>query len=56
VRLRWQERNGPAVEPPSVRGFGTRLIERACEYELEGEVELNHAPGGFSCELLFPVR
>jgi two-component system CheB/CheR fusion protein len=55
VRLRWQERHGPAVEPPAVRGFGTRLIERACEYELEGEVELNYAPSGLSCELVFPI-
>jgi two-component system CheB/CheR fusion protein len=55
VRLRWQERDGPAVGPPAARGFGTRLIERACEYELEGEVELNYAPSGLSCELVFPI-
>jgi two-component system, chemotaxis family, CheB/CheR fusion protein len=56
VRLRWQERHGPAVEPPKTKGFGTRLIERACEYELEGEVELVYAPDGLSCELVFPVK
>jgi two-component system CheB/CheR fusion protein len=56
VRLRWQERHGPKIGPPAVNGFGTRLIERACEYELEGEVELNYAPSGLSCELVFPVR
>jgi two-component system CheB/CheR fusion protein len=55
VRLRWQERHGPMVEPPAARGFGTRLIERACEYELGGEVELEYAPDGLSCELVFPV-
>lgn len=27
-RLRWQETGGPLVEPPSRRGFGSRLIER----------------------------
>jgi two-component system, chemotaxis family, CheB/CheR fusion protein len=56
LRLRWQERHGPVVGPPREKGFGTRLIERACEYELGGKVELEYAPGGLSCELLFPVR
>jgi two-component system CheB/CheR fusion protein len=38
------------------KGFGTRLIERAASYELEGEVELEYAPNGLFCELVFPVR
>ena len=56
VRLRWQERNGPTVEPPAEKRFGTRLIERACGYELEGKTELNYAPEGLSCELAFPLK
>jgi two-component sensor histidine kinase len=44
------------VEAPSEKGFGTRLIERAASYELEGEVELEYAPDGLFCELVFPVR
>jgi two-component system CheB/CheR fusion protein len=56
VRLRWQEHHGPAVEAPTEKGFGTRLIERASAYELEGEVELEYPPSGFFCELVFPVR
>jgi two-component sensor histidine kinase len=56
VRLRWQERHGPTVEPPAEKRFGTRLIERACSYELEGSAELNYAPEGLSCELDFPLR
>jgi PAS domain S-box-containing protein len=28
-RLRWQECGGPRVEPPTRRGFGSRLIERS---------------------------
>ena len=55
VRLRWQESQGPNVEPPAEKRFGTRLIERACSYELEGAVELNYAPEGLSCELDFPL-
>jgi two-component system CheB/CheR fusion protein len=55
VRLRWQERDGPTVQASADKGFGTRLIERAAVYELEGDVELEYAPGGLSCELVFPV-
>jgi two-component system, chemotaxis family, CheB/CheR fusion protein len=55
VRLRWQERDGPPVAPPQEKSFGTRLIERACTHELDGEVELKYAPEGLRCELLFPL-
>lgn len=55
VRLRWDETGGPAVESPAEKGFGTRLIERACTYELEGEVELHYPPHGLHCEVIFPV-
>ena len=55
VRLQWQERHGPQVEPPTKKGFGMQLIERACSYELEGEVELDYAPEGLTCKVVFPV-
>jgi PAS domain S-box-containing protein len=55
LHLIWQERDGPAVEPPQQRGFGTQLIERACTHELEGEVELDYTPGGLRCEVIFPL-
>ncbi|MGH6895388.1 MAG: chemotaxis protein CheB [Geminicoccaceae bacterium] len=55
VRLLWQERGGPPVEPPGEKGFGMRLIERACTYELEGEVELEYVPDGLRCEVVFPL-
>jgi two-component system CheB/CheR fusion protein len=56
LRLSWQEQGGPRVELPSEKGFGTRLIERASAYELEGEVELNFAPDGLRWEVTFPLR
>jgi two-component sensor histidine kinase len=43
------------VEPPAERGFGTRLIERACTYELAAEVELDYRFGGLRCEVMFPL-
>jgi len=39
--------------PPAEKGFGTRLIERACSYELEGEVELDTPPPVYVVEWCF---
>ena len=50
--LRWTERNGPPVEPPTRRGFGTRMIERGLAAEFKGKVELSFAPDGLVCTLI----
>lgn len=55
VRLDWRERDGPAVRPPGHRSFGSRLIERACSYELEGGARLDFAPDGLRCSIDFPL-
>ena len=55
LRLRWEERGGPAVEPPDRKGFGTRLLEDVVSQELKGTAELSHRPEGFSYQLVFPV-
>jgi two-component system CheB/CheR fusion protein len=55
LHLVWREHDGPAIEPPTEKGFGMRLIERACTHELEGEMELDYAPGGLRCEVIFPL-
>jgi PAS domain S-box-containing protein len=51
LRLRWQERGGPPVEPPEVRGFGTQLIEYVTARELGGPAELSFAPEGLAAEI-----
>ncbi len=55
IRLRWEERGGPVVRPPVQTGFGIRLIRIACQFELEGEARLDHAPEGLTCEIVFPA-
>jgi two-component sensor histidine kinase len=55
ARLTWPEHDGPPVKPPECKGFGTRLIERAGTFELEGEAELDYARDGLRCEVSFPV-
>ena len=52
----WTERDGPLVRPPSRRGFGTRLIERATAAEFAGEVKLEYAPEGLRWRLSAPYR
>ncbi|SFH46328.1 two-component system, chemotaxis family, CheB/CheR fusion protein [Palleronia marisminoris] len=55
IRLTWAECGGPPVANEVPRGFGTRLIERACTYELEGTAELRFTPKGLTAEIVFPV-
>jgi two-component sensor histidine kinase len=55
LRLRWLESGGPAVEPPSRRGLGSRMIERSIPTELGGSVALRFDPAGVICELEFPL-
>lgn len=51
LRLRWQEAGGPTVEPPTRRGFGSRLIENLLAAELNGEVQVSYEPSGLICEV-----
>lgn len=55
LRLRWSEKDGPLVEPPSRKGFGSRVIERGLAHELDGEVELDFRPQGVVCTIDMPA-
>lgn len=48
LELVWCERGGPAVEPPTQRGFGLRMIA-ALAIDLGGTVELGFEPEGLVC-------
>ncbi|MGI3903254.1 MAG: HWE histidine kinase domain-containing protein [Janthinobacterium lividum] len=54
LRLRWEEKDGPPVVPPSRRGFGSRVIEQGLAYELGGTVDLKYQQGGVVCTIDFP--
>ena len=56
LRLRWAEQGGPAVAPPSRKGFGSRLIERSLTLELGGKVTLGYAPDGVVCTIDAPLE
>lgn len=51
LSLRWEESDGPRVEPPGRRGFGTRMIERALAAETDGKAGLDFRPAGLVCEI-----
>ena len=55
LQLQWEERDGPAVEPPRRRSFGTKLIERVGSHELDGRTQLIYAPEGVRCEMDIPL-
>ena len=51
LTVRWVERGGPPVREPPVRGFGSRLIEKALATELRGKVQLSFPAAGVECEI-----
>jgi PAS domain S-box-containing protein len=55
IVLRWQEKDGPPVTPPSRKGFGSRVIERGLGHELEGTVGLDYPADGVICTINFPA-
>ena len=54
LHLIWSETNGPPVEVPTKRSFGTRLIETLGR-QLEGDVKLTYEPTGFVYALDVPL-
>lgn len=54
LRIAWEERGGPTVEPPRRKGFGSRLIERGLGRETGGVFQLNYDPAGVSCVIDLP--
>lgn len=55
LKLRWLERNGPPVVRPDRQGFGTRLLERGIQAELQGTTSIEHPSAGVRCEIGIPL-
>ena len=51
LTIEWSEAGGPPVQPPTRRGFGTRLIERGLSAELRSQVKMDFRPTGLSCAI-----
>jgi PAS domain S-box-containing protein len=52
--LRWTETGGPPVEPPTRKGFGSRVIVGMIE-QLKGTVRFDWHPSGLVCEISIRV-
>jgi len=54
--LDWQESSGPAVSPPTRRGFGTKLIQEVLTRETDWTANMEYLPAGLSCRLSIALR
>jgi two-component sensor histidine kinase/ActR/RegA family two-component response regulator len=54
LRLTWTEKGGPAVQAPSRRSFGTRMMG-SLGLQLSGQVDLAYQPSGFVYTLDVPL-
>jgi len=55
MRLTWAEKDGPPVQRPTRRSFGTRMMESLGQ-QLNGRVQLTYDPSGFVYFLDVPLR
>lgn len=55
LHLEWVERDGPTVEKPARRGFGSRLLNEGLSYELDAKVALDFDPKGVRCIIDVPI-
>ena len=55
LQLKWIERGGPPVVPPTRKGFGSRLIEKALAAELGGVVSVAYDSDGVVCTIRAPL-
>lgn len=55
LQMEWRESGGPRVEPPTRKGFGSRLIKRGMGPELRGTVRMDFEPDGLVCTVDAPL-
>jgi two-component sensor histidine kinase len=55
LRMVWEEKNGPVVEKPVSRGFGTRSVIASIESQLGGQAEFDWRSEGLICRLSVPL-
>jgi PAS domain S-box-containing protein len=56
LQLSWRERNGPRVEPPSHKGFGSTLTEDVIAQALDTKVAMGFAPDGLTWSIEVPAN
>ena len=56
LQLSWRERNGPRVERPSHKGFGSTLTEDVIAQALDAKVAMDFAPDGLAWTIEVPAH
>jgi PAS domain S-box-containing protein len=54
LAVRWVETDGPAVMPPTRKGFGTKVMTRICE-QLNGELNFDWRTDGLVCDIVIDI-
>ncbi|SFS13798.1 HWE histidine kinase domain-containing protein [Yoonia litorea] len=54
AKLSWREKNGPPVQAPKRRGFGTTIIERSIPFELKGRADTRYRVTGLEADFVLP--
>jgi PAS domain S-box-containing protein len=52
--LRWSELRGPRVSPPTMQGFGTKILNASIQGQIGGGVTWDWQPEGLQCTLSIP--
>ena len=55
IALQWGETQGPKVNPPTRKGFGSKLIRLELTHELNGNIEMAYEETGFRAMMCFPT-
>ncbi len=55
LQMVWEERDGPLVEKPASRGFGTRSVIASIESQLGGQAKFDWRSEGLICRLSVPL-
>ena len=56
VNLEWKECDGPRVEQPTRRGFGTTLLEKVVAVQCDAKLNLDYQPDGLRFTMALPLR
>jgi len=56
LHIDWLEQDGPPVKPPTLSGFGTRLIREGVKSDLGGSVGLAFPTTGLACRMEIPIQ
>jgi light-regulated signal transduction histidine kinase (bacteriophytochrome)/ActR/RegA family two-component response regulator len=54
--MKWRELEGPSVQIPTRRGFGSVIIERVLPFELQGTALVHYLPAGLEADFFIPER